>query len=1574
MKSTAAPAVSAESDEPATFRVTVAPSITVDSIAPQPVQQMVAAPVTAAESPLSSLLGSGPAGAVESPALWVLLAASRRQLGSESSTRKNLNTVAADAQTGEPLDTDVEPALTLAALAAPAAVAALGNQPPVIADPVLGEADTVTGAVTGQVSASDPESKKLSYALKSGPAQGSLSFDKKTGAFTYTPTTAQRVLAGVSDDEVTAEFTVTVSDGKNKVDTVISVPVDPTPVAVLGHANAGSDATGVAVSNNRAYVTNLSAGTVTVINTLDNTVVTTIPVGPGPTTAAITPDGSKVYVVTQGTNSVAVIDTGSNTVVKTIAVGEAPVGVAIAPNGKTVYVTNAIGGTVTKIATSTNKVIGTVKNVGTEPSLITVSPDSKTVYVTNSATDSVSWFAASSSTAKSITGLGDLPTGLAVSPDSTRLYVTALDGSVTVIDTKKKTVVEKFSVGGELAGAVINGDGTVLLVAALDGTVSAVDIAARAVLTSTATPASGSLSAPIQVAISPDGQQLYLTDPAGKTLQVVTLLAPDTAPTADVTSISDPSPATGAVKVTIELDDLDGDAISYNVPVPAHGTLTFDTANGFVVTYTPTAAARHAAAGSGPTSDTVTLTFDDGRRGFITVTVTVPIDAVNAVPTVKTSVGNPKSSTGVVTGSLKATDKDKDTLTYGGSTTTAKGTVVVDAKGKFTYTPTAEARHAAATGAPGTTTDTFTLTAYDGHGGAADVSVTVKIRALNSAPDDAKAVVTQTNTATGVVTGKITATDTDGDAFTYGAPATTKKGSVAVAADGTFTYAPTEAARQAASAPKASSSTKTDSFTVTISDGHGGTDQVTVKVTIVPISATQNHAPVAGTTTIGTPNATTGIVIGSVKATDADGDVVSYSLTTPLDPDVGIVAVDSATGAWAFRPTGQSRFDAYFTSATEAASFSITASDGKGATTPISVTAPVDPAVELSYDYVMPLDGTRPAGMTVAPDGHLYVSNFSEESGDIALTVLNSDGDIETTITLDGNGSWGVAVGSDGRVYATTNTAAAGQIWAIDPSDGYSTELFAEIPGFTTAIAIDEDGRVYVAGNDTQASTSTIHILSPGGAVVDAIDFDGIIGGIAIGPDQRIFAVVGPSDGGDGALVIIDADGTQNTIDLGAPAVGVAVDSYGWAYVTGYASAVDTTATLTVITPDGTVAEPIILGDEPWIGIAVDGDDFLYGTDTADNTANLISIIPVGDWDYGYDDVDAGTGAVSGVVYVLDPGNRFTYTLTTAPDPTLGSVSVDASTGDWVFTPTAQARLDAAESPDDIWVPFTITGSYGQTSTVVDVEVWIEPVATEYHYETTVLDSLGLHPLGITMISDGHLLVTGVVDPLANHPSGTLSVMDTDGSIAGTVDIGGLPIGVVAGTDGRIYVSDLSSGTVSIIDPADPESPVPFATVPAAAALALDSAGRLYVTSYEQGTSAGTLTIFDADGTTADSIDLDGPSMGIVVTADGLIYVTHAETPTSGGGLTVFNPDLTVAYSLDFDGKFPRGVAVGPNGIVYIADIGNSEVIAIGLDGSTEAIAVEQPVGLTVGNDGRIYVTSVASDSITVITVVPGAL
>jgi YVTN family beta-propeller protein len=61
-------------------------------------------------------------------------------------------------------------------------------------------------------------------------------------------------------------------------------------------------------------------------------------------------------------NTVSVIDTVTNTVTATVHVGITPLGVAITPDGKKVYVTNAESDNVSVIDTATNKVIATVNS------------------------------------------------------------------------------------------------------------------------------------------------------------------------------------------------------------------------------------------------------------------------------------------------------------------------------------------------------------------------------------------------------------------------------------------------------------------------------------------------------------------------------------------------------------------------------------------------------------------------------------------------------------------------------------------------------------------------------------------------------------------------------------------------------------------------------------------------------------------------------------------------------------------------------------------------------------------------------------------------------------------------------------------------------------------------------------------------------------------------------------------------------------------------------------------------------------------------------------------------------------
>ena len=131
---------------------------------------------------LAPFAGSGPLAPAASPALWVLAAAARRQFGPDQPGA--LASIATVQATSQPL----------------AATAAPPNLPPMIGDNDFTLADrceSVSGAVTATVAASDPEGKKLTYSLTSGPAVGSLVFNKTTGVFTYTPTAAQRIQAAL---------------------------------------------------------------------------------------------------------------------------------------------------------------------------------------------------------------------------------------------------------------------------------------------------------------------------------------------------------------------------------------------------------------------------------------------------------------------------------------------------------------------------------------------------------------------------------------------------------------------------------------------------------------------------------------------------------------------------------------------------------------------------------------------------------------------------------------------------------------------------------------------------------------------------------------------------------------------------------------------------------------------------------------------------------------------------------------------------------------------------------------------------------------------------------------------------------------------------------------------------------------------------------------------------------------------------------------------------------------------------------------------------------------------------------
>ena len=366
----------------------------------------------------------------------------------------------------------------------------------------------------------------------------------------------------------------------------------------------------------------------------------------------------------------------------------------------------------------------------------------------------------------------------------------------------------------------------------------------------------------------------------------------------------------------------------------------------------------------------------------------VPFRPANHAPVAGTSsVGTPDTSTGVVTGTVGATDADRDVLTYSTAASTVKGGVTINAgTGAFAYTPTALTRHrASATAAPAADrADSFRVTVSDGRGGTVAVLVSVPISPANRRPVAGVPSVGSPNVSTGVVTGSVGATDADGDPLTYSTPASTAKGGVTInAGTGVFTYTPTVAARNTAAAPGATPADRADGFTVTVIDGHGGTATAAITVAISPAVAPANRAPVVSTPVVGVPNATTGVVNGSVSATDPDGDTLSYSAPTPTAK--GGVSINASTGAFTYTPTVAARNTAAApgaTAADRADAFTVTVVDGRGGTASTAVTVAVSPTP----------DASTPLAAFPGAEGFGAYATGGRGGSVIYVTNLNADG------------------------------------------------------------------------------------------------------------------------------------------------------------------------------------------------------------------------------------------------------------------------------------------------------------------------------------------------------------------------------------------------------------------------------------------------------------------------------------------------------------------------------------------------------------------------------------------------------
>lgn len=331
---------------------------------------------------------------------------------------------------------------------------------------------------------------------------------------------------------------------------------------------------------------------------------------------------------------------------------------------------------------------------------------------------------------------------------------------------------------------------------------------------------------------------------------------------------------------------------------PAGAPLTFSlvsngTKGAVTLNDTSTGAFTYAPDGNATGTDTFTFKASNRTVDTTTATVTVTIAAVNDAPVASngTLLVNAGSSSN---GTLVATDVDSATLTFAIGTAPSKGTAQItnSTTGAYTY-----AANANATGV-----DTFSFVANDGSVDSNAASVTVTIAGNPPPVANGASFATPEDKS---VSGKLSATDPNGDRLTFMLVADGTRGTATGSSNGRFTYVPQ---------PNVNGS---DSFTFQASDGTTISSAATVQITITAV----NDAPIASGSSITTTVNTS--VSNALQAVDADGDAISFAVAK--GPRRGTVTVGSA-GAFTYTPPpGFTGTDTFTFRATDTAGASGTA-------------------------------------------------------------------------------------------------------------------------------------------------------------------------------------------------------------------------------------------------------------------------------------------------------------------------------------------------------------------------------------------------------------------------------------------------------------------------------------------------------------------------------------------------------------------------------------------------------------------------------------------------------------------------
>ena len=325
--------------------------------------------------------------------------------------------------------------------------------------------------------------------------------------------------------------------------------------------------------------------------------------------------------------------------------------------------------------------------------------------------------------------------------------------------------------------------------------------------------------------------------------------------------------STFTVDLLTGANDVDGDTLSVDSLTLTGGDDSGVTIAGGNLIVDPNAY-NHLAVGE---SEVITYSYNviDGNGGSVAQTATITITGVDDAAIAVDDTASTTQET-AVTVDVLANDNDpdtSDTLSIDSFTQGANGSVT-QVGSDLEYTPN--------TGFSGTDSFTYTLAG----GGTATVTITVD--GVNTPP------VAQPDAFTAdedtVVTGNVLVdngsgvdSDADGDSLTVSLLTPPSTGELSLLANGNFTFTPAE------------DFVGTETFVYQISDGNGGTSSATVSMTFTAV----NDAPALDDASFNVAeDASIGASVGTVTATDVDSTNLTYSITS-----------GNAAGKFAINPT-----------------------------------------------------------------------------------------------------------------------------------------------------------------------------------------------------------------------------------------------------------------------------------------------------------------------------------------------------------------------------------------------------------------------------------------------------------------------------------------------------------------------------------------------------------------------------------------------------------------------------------------------------------------------------------------------